>query len=204
MINLLYRFYDPTEGRILIDGRDLKKIRIDSLRMQMGIVLQDPFLFSGTIMENIRYSRTGATDADVIAVSKAIGAHEFITRLPEGYQTEVKERGGRLSVGQRQLVSLARALNANPRILVMDEATSSIDAYTELLIQKAMDKILKGRTAIVIAHRLSTVRNADKIVVIEEGVIAEVGKHDELIAKGGLYKRLYDMQFKTQLEKPKP
>jgi ABC-type multidrug transport system fused ATPase/permease subunit len=204
MINLLYRFYDPTEGRILIDGRDLKKIRIDSLRMQMGIVLQDPFLFSGTIMENIRYSRTGATDADVIAVSKAIGAHEFITRLPEGYQTEVKERGGRLSVGQRQLVSLARALNANPRILVMDEATSSIDAYTELLIQKAMDKILKGRTAIVIAHRLSTVRNADKIVVIEEGVIAEVGKHDELIAKGGLYKRLYDMQFKTQPEKPKP
>ena len=202
MINLIYRFYDPTEGRILIDGRDLKGIRIDSLRRQMGIVLQDPFLFSGTIMENIRYSRTGATDDDVIAVSKAIGAHEFITRLPEGYQTEVKERGGRLSVGQRQLVSLARALNANPRILIMDEATSSIDAYTELLIQKAMDKILKGRTAIVIAHRLSTVRNADKIVVIDGGVITEVGKHDELIAKGGLYKRLYDMQFKTQPEKP--
>ena len=123
-------------------------------------------------------------------------------RLPEGYQTEVKERGGRLSVGQRQLVSLARALIANPRILIMDEATSSIDAYTELLIQKAMDKILKGRTAIVIAHRLSTVRNADQIVVIENGVIAEAGKHDELMVKGGLYKRLYEMQFKTESEKP--
>ncbi len=202
MINLLYRFYDPTEGRILIDGRDLRRISIESLRRQMGIVLQDPFLFSGTIMENIRYSRPGATDEDVIAVSKAVGAHEFITRLPEGYQTEVKERGGRLSVGQRQLVSLARALIANPRILIMDEATSSIDAYTELLIQKAMDKILKGRTAIVIAHRLSTVRNADQIVVIENGVIAEAGKHDELMAKGGLYKRLYEMQFKTESEKP--
>lgn len=202
MINLLYRFYDPTEGRILIDGRNLRRISIESLRRQMGIVLQDPFLFSGTIMENIRYSRPGATDEDVIAVSKAVGAHEFITRLPEGYQTEVKERGGRLSVGQRQLVSLARALIANPRILIMDEATSSIDAYTELLIQKAMDKILKGRTAIVIAHRLSTVRNADQIVVIENGVIAEAGKHDELMAKGGLYKRLYEMQFKTESEKP--
>ncbi len=202
MINLLYRFYDPTEGRILIDGRDLRRIRIEPLRRQMGIVLQDPFLFSGTIMENIRYSRSGATDEEVIAVSKAVGAHEFIVRLPEGYQTEVKERGGRLSVGQRQLVSLARALIANPRILVMDEATSSIDAYTELLIQKAMDKILKGRTAVVIAHRLSTVRNADKIVVIENGVIAEAGKHDELIAKDGLYKRLYEMQFKTESEKP--
>lgn len=202
MINLLYRFYDPTEGRILIDGRDLRQISIESLRRQMGIVLQDPFLFSGTIMENIRYSRPGATDENVIAVSKAVGAHEFITRLPEGYQTEVKERGGRLSVGQRQLVSLARALIANPRILIMDEATSSIDAYTELLIQKAMDKILKGRTAIVIAHRLSTVRNADQIVVIENGVIAEAGKHDELVAKGGLYKRLYEMQFKTESEKP--
>ena len=202
MINLLYRFYDPTEGRILIDGRDLRRIHIESLRRQMGIVLQDPFLFSGTIMENIRYSRPGAMNEEVIAVSKAVGAHEFIVRLPEGYQTEVKERGGRLSVGQRQLVSLARALIANPRILVMDEATSSIDAYTELLIQKAMDKILKGRTAIVIAHRLSTVRNADQIVVIENGVIAEAGKHDELIAKDGLYKRLYEMQFKTESEKP--
>jgi ATP-binding cassette subfamily B multidrug efflux pump len=153
-------------------------------------------------MDNIRYSRPGASDNEVVAVSKAIGAHDFIARLPEGYQTEVKERGGRLSVGQRQLVSLARALIANPRILIMDEATSSIDAYTELLIQKAMDKILQGRTAIVIAHRLSTVRNADKIVVIENGRIAEAGKHDELLEKGGLYKKLYEMQFKTEPEKP--
>ncbi len=202
MINLLYRFYDPVEGRILIDGRDLKKIQVESLRKQMGIVLQDPFLFSGTIMDNIRYSRPTASDEEVVAVSKAIGAHDFIARLPEGYQTDVKERGGRLSVGQRQLVSLARALLANPRILILDEATSSIDAYTELLIQNAMNKILQGRTAIVIAHRLSTVRNADKIVIIENGRIAEVGKHYELLKKGGLYKKLYEMQFKSEPEKP--
>jgi ABC-type multidrug transport system fused ATPase/permease subunit len=203
MINLLYRFYDPTEGRILVDGNDLRGVKIESLRTQMGIVLQDPFLFSGTIMDNIRFSRPGATDDEVVAVSKAIGAHDFIARLPEGYQTDVKERGGRLSVGQRQLVSLARALLADPRILIMDEATSSIDAYTELIIQKAMDKILEGRTTIVIAHRLSTVRNADKIVVIEGGRIAEVGKHNELLEKGGLYKRLYEMQFKTGGEEKK-
>jgi len=202
MINLLYRFYDPTEGRILIDGKDLKKIQVESLRKQMGIVLQDPFLFSGTIMDNIRYSRPTASDEEVIAVSKAIGAHDFIARLPEGYQTDVKERGGRLSVGQRQLVSLARALLANPRILILDEATSSIDAYTELLIQNAMNKILQGRTAIVIAHRLSTVRNAEKIVVMENGSIIELGKHDELLKKGGLYKTLYEMQFKSEPEKP--
>jgi len=202
MINLLYRFYDPVEGRILIDGKDLKKIKIESLRTQIGIVLQDPFLFSGTIMDNIRYSRPTASDEEVIAVSKAIGAHDFIARLPEGYQTDVKERGGRLSVGQRQLVSLARALLADPRILIMDEATSSIDAYTELLIQKAMDKILQGRTAIIIAHRLSTVRNANKIVVIENGRITEIGNHNELLRESGLYKKLYEMQFKTEPEKP--
>ncbi|MCX6656473.1 MAG: ABC transporter ATP-binding protein [Candidatus Bathyarchaeota archaeon] len=197
MINLLYRFYDPTEGRILVDGNDLRSVKIESLRTQMGIVLQDPFLFSGTIIDNIRYSRPKATDEDVIAVSKAIGIHDFIIRLPEGYQTDVMERGGRLSIGQRQLVSLARALLADPRILIMDEATSSIDAYTELIIQKAMDKILEGRTSIVIAHRLSTVRNADKIVVIEGGRIVEMGSHNKLLEKGNLYKKLYDMQFKT-------
>ncbi len=197
MINLLYRFYDPTEGRILVDGNDLRSVKIESLRTQMGIVLQDPFLFSGTIIDNIRYSRPKATDEDVIVVSKAIGIHDFIIRLPEGYQTDVMERGGRLSIGQRQLVSLARALLADPRILIMDEATSSIDAYTELIIQKAMDKILEGRTSIVIAHRLSTVRNADKIVVIEGGRIVEMGSHNELLEKGSLYKKLYEMQFKT-------
>ena len=204
MINLLYRFYDPTEGSIAVDGHDLRKVKIESLRKQMGIVLQDPFLFSGTIMDNIRYSRPTATDEEVISVVKAIGAHDFIVRLPEGYQTEVKERGSRLSVGQRQLVSLARALLANPRILIMDEATSSIDAYTELIIQRAIDKILEGRTAIIIAHRLSTVRNADQIIVLDEGRIAERGTHAQLLRKGGLYRRLYEMQFKVEPESQRP
>jgi ATP-binding cassette subfamily B protein len=204
MINLLYRFYDPTEGGIAVDGHDLRKVKIESLRKQMGIVLQDPFLFSGTIMDNIRYSRPTATDEEVISVVKAIGAHDFIVRLPEGYQTEVKERGSRLSVGQRQLVSLARALLANPRILIMDEATSSIDAYTELIIQRAIDKILEGRTAIIIAHRLSTVRNADQIIVLDEGRIAERGTHAQLLRKGGLYRRLYEMQFKVEPESQRP
>lgn len=196
MINLLYRFYNPTEGSVSVDGHDLRKVKIESLRRQMGIVLQDPFLFSGTIMDNIRYSRPTASDDEVIEVSKAIGAHEFISRLPEGYQTEVMERGSRLSVGQRQLVSLARALLVDPRILVMDEATSSIDAYTELLIQNAMNRTLKGRTAIIIAHRLSTVRNADMIVVLEGGRIVEKGRHEELLKEEGLYKQLYELQFK--------
>jgi ABC-type multidrug transport system fused ATPase/permease subunit len=204
LANLLYRFYDPIEGSIKVDGHDLKSVKLTSLRKQMGIVLQDPFLFSGTIMDNIRYSRPAATDEEVMEVSKAIGAHEFIARLPEGYETEVKERGGRLSVGQRQLVSLARALLANPRILIMDEATSSIDAYTELLIQQAMNQLLKGRTAIVIAHRLSTVRNANMICVVEGGRIAEQGTHEELLAKGGLYQRLYEMQFKEEPVTPAP
>ncbi len=165
----------------------------------MAIVLQDTYLFSGSIMENIKYGRLEATDEEVIEVTKAVGAHEFIKRLPEGYETEVRERGGRLSQGQRQLVSLARALLANPRILIMDEATSSIDAYTELIIQSAMDIVLKNRTSIIIAHRLSTVRKADKIVVIQEGRIAETGSHQELIKRGGLYKRLYEMQFKYEI-----
>ncbi|MCW3990053.1 MAG: ABC transporter ATP-binding protein/permease [Candidatus Bathyarchaeota archaeon] len=198
MINLLYRFYDPQEGRVTVDGRDLRGATIESLRSQMAIVLQDTYLFSGTIMDNIKYGRLDATDEEVIEVTKAVGAHEFIERLPEGYQTDVRERGGRLSQGQRQLVSLARALLANPRILIMDEATSSVDAYTELIIQKAMDRVLKGRTSIIIAHRLSTVRNADKIVVLEEGRIAEMGTHSALIERGGLYKQLYEMQFRYE------
>ena len=196
MANLLYRFYDPLEGKITVDGHDLKEVKIESLRKQMGIVLQDPFLFSGTIINNIRYSRPEASDEEVIEVSKAIGAHDFIMRLPEGYETDVRERGGRLSIGQRQLVCLARALLSNPRILIMDEATSSIDAYTELIIQQAMNKLLKGRTALVIAHRISTVRNANMICVIEGGRLAETGTHEELLEKGGLYKTLFEMQFK--------
>jgi ATP-binding cassette subfamily B multidrug efflux pump len=149
-------------------------------------------------MENIRYGRLDASDEEIIEVSKAVGAHEFIEKLPEGYETDVRERGGRLSVGQRQLISLARALLANPRILIMDEATSSIDAYTELIIQQAMEKVLRHRTSIIIAHRLSTVRNADNIVVLEEGRIAETGTHAELIEKGGIYKQLYEMQFRYE------
>ena len=202
MINLLYRFYDPVEGNVKVDGYDLRDIKLDSLRSQLAVVLQDNFLFSDSIMENIRYGRLDATDEEIIEVSKAVGAHEFIMKLPEGYMTDVRERGGRLSVGQRQLISLARALLANPRILIMDEATSSIDAYTELIIQKALDRVLKNRTSIIIAHRLSTVRNADKIVVLHEGEIAETGTHEELIERGGVYKGLYEMQFKYDLEAP--
>jgi len=198
MINLLYRFYDPDEGRITVDGYDLKRVKLASLRRQMAVVLQDNFLFSASVMENIRYGRLDASDEEIIEVSKAVGAHEFIEKLPEGYETDVRERGGRLSVGQRQLISLARALLADPRILIMDEATSSIDAYTELIIQQAMEKVLRDRTSIIIAHRLSTVRNADRIVVLEEGRIAETGTHAELIEMGGLYKQLYEMQFKYE------
>ena len=198
MINLLYRFYDPDEGRVAVDGHDLKDIRLASLRRQMAVVLQDNFLFSASIMENIRYGRLDATDDEIREVSETVGAHEFIMKLPEGYETDVRERGGRLSVGQRQLISLARALLADPRILIMDEATSSVDAYTELIIQQALKRILRNRTSIIIAHRLSTVRNADKIVVLEEGRLAESGTHDELIARGGLYKQLYEMQFKYE------
>jgi len=198
MINLLYRFYDPQRGRITVDGRDLRDVQLRSLRRQMAIVLQDPFLFSGTIRENIRYGNPAASDEEVVAVSKAVGAHEFIEALPEGYETDVRERGGRLSMGQRQLISLARALLAEPRILIMDEATSSIDAYTELIIKQALEKVLGDRTSIVIAHRLSTVRNADLIVVLDKGRIVERGRHDDLMRRGGLYSKLYEMQFKYE------
>ena len=198
MINLLYRFYDPEEGKITVEGYDLREVKIDSLRKQMAIVLQDNFLFSDTVKENIRYGRLDASDEEIIEVSKAVGAHDFIEKLPEGYETDVRERGGRLSVGQRQLLALARALLANPRILIMDEATSSIDAYTELIIQQAMEKVLRDRTSIIIAHRLSTVRNSDKIIVLKDGKIEETGNHDELISKEGLYKQLYDMQFQYE------
>jgi len=202
MINLLYRFYDPQQGCVKVDGHDLCDVKIKSLRTKMAIVTQDPFLFSGTVMDNIRYGRLDASDEEVIEVARAVGAHEFIERFSEGYDTDVRERGSRLSVGQRQLISLARALLAEPRILIMDEATSSIDAYTELLIQQAMDRVLKGRTAIIIAHRLSTVRNADMIVVLDEGRIAEKGTHGELLKLGGIYAKLYETQFKYQESTP--
>ncbi len=201
MINLLYRFYDPQDGRVTVDGYDLRDVKIEKYRKQMAIVLQDPFLFAGTVNENIKYGNLDASDERVIEVSKAVGAHDFIMKLSDGYDTEVRERGSRLSMGQRQLISLARALIANPRILIMDEATSSIDAYTELIIKEAMEKVLHDRTSIVIAHRLSTVRNADMIVALQDGRIVEKGTHAELLTHDGLYKNLYDMQFKYEPEK---
>ena len=202
MINLLYRFYDPKKGAVKVDGYDIRDVKLSTLRKQMAVVLQDNFLFSGSIMDNIRYGNLAATDEEIIEVAETVGAHEFIMKLPEGYETDVRERGGRLSVGQRQLISLSRALLADPRILIMDEATSSIDAYTELIIQKALNKVFKNRTSIIIAHRLSTVRNSDMIVVLHEGKIAEKGSHDELIELDGMYKQLYEMQFKYEQEDP--
>lgn len=199
-ISLLCRFYDVQEGAILIDGHDLRDIAIHSLRQQLGIVLQEGFLFSDTVRENIRYGRLEASDEEVVQAAKAVGAHEFVERLPDGYDTEVRERGEKLSMGERQLICLARALVADPRILILDEATSSIDPYTELIIQDALLKLFEGRTSIVIAHRLSTVRRADHIYVMEQGEVAEVGTHEQLLAKGGLYNKLYEMQFKDQEE----
>jgi ATP-binding cassette subfamily B protein len=198
MASLLARFYEPTDGQVLVDGHDTRFVTMRSLRRNLGIVLQDTFLFSGTVKENIRYGRPEATDEEVAAAARAVMAHDFIMRLPQGYETEVHERGSKLSVGQRQLIAFARALLADPRILILDEATSSVDAYTEVLIQRALENLLKDRTAVVIAHRLSTIRSADEIVVLDAGRIVDRGKHDELLARGGLYQHLYEMQFKVQ------
>lgn len=200
MINLVCRFYDPTSGSNRVDGYDLRDVKLQSLHKQIGLVLQEPFLFAGSVRENIRYAHPGAPDEDVVQAARAVGAHDFITRLPEGYDTIIREGATNLSVGQRQLISFARALLANPRILIMDEATSSVDPYTELLIRQALEKLLRNRTALIIAHRLSTVRNADRIIVLDEGKIVEEGTHDQLIAKKGLYARLYEMQFREQGE----
>jgi len=197
IIKLLSRFYEPQSGVIRIDGYDIRKVKQSSLRKHIGMVLQENFLFNNTIMENIRYGRLDASDEEVINAAKIVGAHEFIEKLPDGYSTVVGERGLRLSVGQRQLIAFARALLRNPSILILDEATSSIDPYTELMIKNAMRVLLKDRTSIVIAHRLSTVRNADRILVIDDGRIVEEGSHEELIKKeDGLYRRLYEMQFR--------
>lgn len=204
LVNLIPRFYDVNAGRVLIDGHDVRHIQQRSLRSQMGIVTQDPFLFSGTVMDNIRYGRLSASDEEVIEAAKAASADEFIQRLPEGYQTEVGERGKLLSQGQRQLLSIARALLANPRILIMDEATASIDTRTEAVIQKALKALLQGRTSFVIAHRLSTVRNADQVLVIDKARIVERGTHAELIAKGGLYAELYNRQFYSPTDEAQP
>lgn len=196
IVNLISRFYNTDKGQILIDGKDIAEVELESLRSQMGIMLQDTFLFSANIWENIRYGRLDATDDEVIAAAKVVNAHEFIMKLENGYDTEVNERGSRLSVGERQLISFARALLANPRILILDEATSNIDTFTERMVQRGIKKLLYGRTSFVIAHRLSTIRDADRIMVIDEGRIAECGNHIELMKLKGHYYNLYMSQYK--------
>jgi ABC-type multidrug transport system fused ATPase/permease subunit len=195
VVKLLSRFYDPTGGEVRIDGQDLRAVRGSSLRRYMGVVLQDTFLFTGTIKDNIRYGRPDATDEEIIAAARTVGANDFIRRFPEGYETQVRERGGRLSVGERQLVAFARALLADPKLLVLDEATSSVDLVTEARIEAALDRLLAGRTSIVIAHRLSTVRRADRILVLGEGRVVEEGTHEELLSRPSAYRRLYESQF---------
>jgi len=193
---LLARFYDVQEGAVLIDGHDVRDVTQRSLRSQIGVVLQEPFLFTGTIGDNIRYGRLAATDEEVEEAARAVGAHDLIVQLPDGYQTPIRERGRNLSVGQRQLISFARALLADPRILILDEATANIDTFTELLVQRGLRRLLLGRTALVIAHRLSTIKGADSIVVLQAGRIVEQGTHAELLQRNGEYASLYAMGFR--------
>jgi ATP-binding cassette subfamily B protein len=192
---LVHRFYDIWEGSVKVGGYDVRDVTQDSLGRHVSMVLQEPFLFSGTIYENILYSKEDATREDVVTAAQAVGAHEFIMKLPDGYETQLEQRGGNLSLGQRQLVSFARAIVADAKILVLDEATASIDSYTEMLIQQALSRLMEGRTGLVIAHRLATIRGADRIIVLQDGEIIEMGNHDELMALGGLYSRLYSMNY---------
>lgn len=195
IVNLISRFYDVQQGSVLIDGKDVKNVSIESLRRQMGIMTQDNFLFSGTIKDNIRYGRLDATDEEIIAAAKAVNAHDFIMKLEKGYDTKLSERGGGLSIGQKQLLAFARTMVSMPKILVLDEATSSIDTKTEILVQRGIENLLKGRTSFVIAHRLSTIQHADRIFVVDDGHIVEEGNAQELLAKKGVYYQLYMAQF---------
>ena len=195
IVNLLSRFYNVDSGEVLIDGIDISKVTIRSLRKQMGVMMQDSFIFSGTVMDNIRYGNKEVSDDQVIRAAKTVCAHDFIMEMENGYETEVNERGSRLSAGQRQLISFARALLADPKILILDEATSSIDTETELLLQKGLNELLKGRTSFIIAHRLSTIKNADCILYVDKGDILERGNHDELMEQKGEYYKLYMSQY---------
>ena len=195
IVNLLSRFYNVDSGKVLIDGIDISKVKIHSLRTQMGVMMQDSFIFSGTIMDNIRYGNKTATDEEVIKAAKTVCAHDFIMEMEDGYNTQVNERGSRLSVGQRQLISFARSLLADPAILILDEATSSIDTETEIVLQEGLNNLLKGRTSFIIAHRLSTIKNADTIMYIDKGGIVEAGSHDELLENKGAYYELYMSQY---------
>lgn len=195
IINLISRFYDANEGRVLLDGYDVKDVSIESLRKQVGTMTQENFIFSGTVKDNIRYGKLDATDEEIIEAAKAVNAHEFIMKLDKGYDTELLERGGGLSIGQKQILALARTMVSKPKILILDEATSSIDTKTELIVQKGIDKLLSGRTSFVIAHRLSTIKKADRIFVVDNGKIIEEGNHRQLLKKKGAYYNLYMAQF---------
>ncbi|MBO6196481.1 MAG: ATP-binding cassette domain-containing protein, partial [Butyrivibrio sp.] len=195
IVSLISRFYNTKSGRVLVDGYDISKVTIQSLRNQLGIMTQDNYLFSGTIRDNIKYGRPDATDEEMLAVSKAVHAHDFISQMEKGYDTVITERGGGLSNGQRQLVAFARTLLTDPKILILDEATASIDTRTEILVQQGIEELLKKRTSFVVAHRLSTIKNADKIFVIDDGGILEWGDHESLMARRGAYYELYSAQF---------
>lgn len=200
IVSLISRFYDVQSGRVMIDGHDVRDVSIESLRSQMGIMTQDSFLFTGTVKDNIRYGKLDATDEEIIAAAKAVNAHDFIMQLKDGYDTQLSERGGGLSIGQKQLLAFARTMVSMPKILILDEATSSIDTQTELLVQKGIDALLKGRTSFVVAHRLSTIRKASRIFVVDHEHIIEEGTHDELLAQKGAYYRLYMAQFSHALD----